>query len=141
MILLCILFLQSSIFSQGYYENLLSRTVHNHIRTMTTIGDKLVVGGHSYDCDVPYLSIFDETGQQGWQSYPGGGYGWVTINTNGQNSINQIQIFDLTGRLVRTETKLREVNPRISVAGIASGMYYVKLETDEGWLSRKIIIE
>ena len=77
-ILLCILFLQSSIFSQEYYENLLSRTVHNHIRTMTTIGDKLVVGGHSYDCDVPYLSIFDETGQQGWQSYPGGGYGWVT---------------------------------------------------------------
>jgi hypothetical protein len=49
-----------------------------------------------------------------------------------------LKIFDVMGRLVRS-VELKWKNNRISLDGIKNGVYFVSLETESGWKSKKII--
>ncbi len=61
-----------------------------------------------------------------------------TLQINNQNAIkiNNLQMYDLMGRLV-----LEEVNPRmqLDVSELANGLFFVRLETDQGIFVRKVI--
>lgn len=62
----------------------------------------------------------------------------LTIYNNSAYSINTIKVYDVLGRLV-----LIENNPsrQLDVSSISTGLLYIKLETDQGVLTKKIIKE
>ncbi|MEZ4883303.1 MAG: DUF5011 domain-containing protein [Chitinophagales bacterium] len=63
----------------------------------------------------------------------------LNIEVEGINGAN-IQIFNLVGELVHTET-MQASNLSIDMADQAAGMYIVKVNTNEGSIAKKIVLE
>jgi hypothetical protein len=51
------------------------------------------------------------------------------------NTINSIEIYSITGQLVR---KMKS-NTRIDISGLQSGIYLMKVETTNGTATKKLI--
>jgi len=70
--------------------------------------------------------------------YPNPITGKFQIKLNNQQSIKNIQIIDMNGRLVKkTNTKLP--NSIYNLSNLKAGIYFLLLETDKGHLQKKII--
>lgn len=62
------------------------------------------------------------------------------INVRSSIELNRIQIISISGQLVFDE-KVNTMDYQIDVSDFVSGMYFIKLETDEGTISRKITVK
>ena len=70
--------------------------------------------------------------------YPNPITGKFQIKLNNQQSIKNIQIIDMNGRLVKKiNTKLP--NSIYNLSNLKAGIYFLLLETDKGHLQKKII--
>lgn len=56
------------------------------------------------------------------------------------NRIERIELTDLQGRLIREEA-VNGFDHRVERNGLTSGIYFVRVFTDEGWISKKLLIE
>jgi hypothetical protein len=66
----------------------------------------------------------------------------VTIRTQiGAGSLKSISLLDITGRQVQTESGLNGTSYLINRSNLPSGMYFVKVETDKGRSTIKLIFE
>ena len=64
------------------------------------------------------------------------------LNIESEKMIQQIQIFDLTGKLVLSDTSVRDFSWRINVDGLPKGLYFIKSFLDnQQVIVRKVIIE
>ncbi len=87
--------------------------------------------------DEPVLSI-DENELNIIQIYPNPVKDILTIENISNTEITSIMIYDLLGRLVLTE---KENLNQVDVSHLNSGMLFVKIETDQGRVTKKIIKE
>jgi hypothetical protein len=70
--------------------------------------------------------------------YPNPARDYVTIKTN--TSIKQIKVYNYVGQIVAEEIVGDEIYT-INTAGYNSGIYFIQVETSEGWSTRKVLIE
>jgi hypothetical protein len=63
-----------------------------------------------------------------------------TVNINCDNTIKSLQLFDIQGRLVATKA-VNDLHSKIDISNQSNGVYFLKIETDNGQFSEKIIKE
>jgi Secretion system C-terminal sorting domain len=72
--------------------------------------------------------------------YPNPSYSDITIqNIDSENPIEQIQLIDITGKIVRLEKQLNTTNYVIQKGNLSPGIYLLKITLKEGNVSRKIV--
>ena len=57
---------------------------------------------------------------------------------NGELGINRIEIVDLSGKWIYQFNSLRN---QINISALPQGIYFVKLETDKGTVTKKFVKE
>ena len=64
------------------------------------------------------------------------------LNIESERMIQQIQVFDLTGKLVLSDTSVSDFSLRINIGGLPKGLYFIKSFLDsQQVIVRKVIIE
>ncbi len=70
--------------------------------------------------------------------YPNPAQDYVTIQANG--TINQVRIYNYVGQLI-DQTVVDNEKATLSTDGYQAGIYFIHVETAEGWSTRKVVIE
>ncbi len=127
------------------------------IRTIS-LGD-LAAGAHSFKITVPtavfvngegyfpvsvylqgentVLSVEDHN-MVSYDIFPNPAKESVTINCD--NTIKTLQLFDIQGRLVETKT-VNDLHSKMDISNQSKGVYFLKIETENGQFSEKIMKE
>lgn len=71
--------------------------------------------------------------------YPNPATNIVTLTTNEEVFINQIEIYDTAGKLLTTENHNNKTEIQLNVAHLASGTYMLHLTTDKGKAVKKLV--
>ena len=73
--------------------------------------------------------------------YPNPARNFVTISNTTDALINNAEIVDMNGRVVKTQ-KVANVNEaQINISDLAKGVYMMKISSDRGNLTKKLVIE
>ena len=75
---------------------------------------------------------------QNFKVYPNPATTFVNISSKDNTKINQIQITDLNGRVIKSING-KEVSTQINIADLNTGVYFLKVSTDNGVGTTKII--
>jgi len=74
--------------------------------------------------------------------YPNPTDGQLTID-NGQLTIENVEIFDITGKCVATVETLRatslQTTTTLDISHLTSGVYFVKIKTENGMITKKVV--
>lgn len=74
--------------------------------------------------------------------YPNPANDYLVVKTNQGIRIKDVQIFDLTGKMVRTENGMNKLSHQINgIDQMTPGLYLVKVTTDQGMVTRKIFVD
>ena len=73
--------------------------------------------------------------------YPNPATNIVTLPTNEEVFINQIEIYDTAGKLITTENYTNKAEIQLNVAHLANGTYMLHLTTDKGKAVKKLVKE
>jgi hypothetical protein len=90
------------------------------------------------------LSVKPIAAEQEINIYPNPAHGYVTIAAPGINSAAFITLTDVTGRALlsqNTESNTHGLSASLNTSGLAPGMYFVNVRTDDGNYVRKIVKE
>ena len=63
----------------------------------------------------------------------------LTLKTAPNNQINSIKLYDISGRIVLTKTEINASSKMLNLEGLTSGSYFVKITTNKGTITKKII--
>ncbi len=88
--------------------------------------------------NVSPVSVEELLSEEAFVVYPNPAHDFVTVQANG--NIRQIKIYNYVGQMV-DQTMVDNETATISIDGYQSGIYFIHVETDEGWSTRKIVIE
>lgn len=119
---------------------------------LTTDGNTIIIGGLTYvyqeiGTEEGYAKVFDlsnlELSIEDYESnkitlYPNPVQSTLNINNISNSDITSISIYDVLGRLVLTQT---EAFNQVDVSLLSNGLLFVKLGTEKGMLTKKIIKE
>jgi hypothetical protein len=102
-------------------------------------GAKLASGDSSY-----YYFHTVETGIPGLNAsntavYPNPAKGKITISSN--SPISAIEIYNLSGKRIFADYKIRQQSKEIDLTGYAKGMYFVKIYNGTTFYNRKVVIQ
>ena len=74
--------------------------------------------------------------------YPNPANDYLVVKTNEGIRITDVEIFDITGKMVRTENGLNKLSHQINgVDQMTPGLYLVKVTTDHGIVTRKVFVD
>lgn len=73
--------------------------------------------------------------------YPNPTFASVTFQSEVSNRMQTIELYDLSGRSVRTISKINSDTYTINREGLAQGMYIAKVQFDGGLLTRKLVFQ
>ncbi len=73
--------------------------------------------------------------------YPNPAIETVEINTNSNAVLNSVSISDLTGKIVKNLELLNQNKQIINVKDLSKGIYFIKIQSSEGEVSRKLVIQ
>ena len=69
--------------------------------------------------------------------YPNPSTGLLYLN-GVDATVNALEVFDVSGKSVRSENKF--TSNSLDLSGLQEGIYFIKLQTDQGLLNKKIVI-
>lgn len=72
--------------------------------------------------------------------YPNPSNGIIHIDLKGKSKLFSIQVSDESGRIIYTQTNVKQLNS-IDLSEQAKGFYFIKIQTDTGIVTEKIIVE
>lgn len=72
--------------------------------------------------------------------YPNPSKGLVNV-TNTDTNINSIEISDLNGRVVKTVNSIDATNAQVNITDLSTGVYMMKIVSDKGTTTKKVIKE
>lgn len=90
-------------------------------------------------CDTVYTAISPPQEGAGVQVYPNPAQESVTIELS-QKEEAEFVLFDITGRVVLTQ-KLRQPKETFSLANVAKGMYFYRIQSEKGILPNGKLIK
>lgn len=73
------------------------------------------------------------------QMMPNPAYDQVRIQTGTDFPIQDVQVFDLSGKMVKSAINLKDSNYTLQRGNLSKGMYIVKLRFEQGIVSQKLI--
>jgi acetyl esterase/lipase len=74
--------------------------------------------------------------------YPNPANDFLVVKTNEGIRINTVEIYDITGKVVRTESGLNKLSHQINgLDQMVAGLYLVKVTTDQGLVTRKVFVD
>jgi len=76
----------------------------------------------------PYISL-----------YPNPVNSTLTIKTTQNNIIDNITLFDISGRVILVKKGTNSVSEKINLSSLSNGSYFIKISTDSGEVTKKII--
>ncbi|MDA9640252.1 carbohydrate-binding protein, partial [Flavobacteriaceae bacterium] len=76
----------------------------------------------------PYISL-----------YPNPVNSTLTVKTTQNNIINNITLFDISGRVILVKKGTNSVSEKINLSSLSNGSYFIKISTDSGEVTKKII--
>lgn len=65
----------------------------------------------------------------------------VTIITDGMFTISGIEVFNTTGAMVSYEANVNATNNQISVSELPTGLYLIRILTENGTVTRKVFVD
>jgi len=103
------------------------------------------IDGNAYELGLTNATLgvkSDSLLEQSLQLYPNPNQGKFNLNYNGSEALKKIEIFSITGQLVK-EIKLENFtnSKEFNVPELKSGMYLVNIKTEKATAIKKIIIE
>ncbi len=66
--------------------------------------------------------------------------GNLTVNVTGQEMIDQIEIYNIDGKLISSINSVNTAQYELSLNGQSSGMYIIKVYTENGVASKKVML-
>jgi Secretion system C-terminal sorting domain/Beta-propeller repeat len=72
--------------------------------------------------------------------YPNPAKDWLYIETTSGNSIREVKVYDLTGRMVLTGSSNSGMLFQLNMSNLPEGTYIVKLDTEKGIEEKKLVI-
>lgn len=97
-----------------------------------------IIGVDTFSVDRPALATENFVASN-FSVFPNPATNVVNINSLNNTTINQIQITDLNGRVVSTVNANGLSTTQVNIADLASGAYFLKIVTNEGVGTTKII--
>jgi len=76
----------------------------------------------------PYISL-----------YPNPVNSSLTVKTTQNNIIDNITLFDISGRVILVKKGTNSVSEKINLSSLSNGSYFIKISTDSGEVTKKII--
>lgn len=74
--------------------------------------------------------------------YPNPANDFLVVKTNQGMRISDVEFYDITGSLVRTENGMNKFSHQINgINALPTGLYLVKVTTDKGITTRKVLID
>lgn len=74
--------------------------------------------------------------------YPNPASDYLVVKTNQGIRISDVEIYDITGSLIRTENGLNKLSHQINgIDALPAGLYLVKVTTDKGITTRKVLVD
>ena len=74
--------------------------------------------------------------------YPNPASDYLVVKSNQGIRITDVEIYDLTGKMVRTENGLNKLSHQINgIDQFPAGLYLVKVTTDQGMITRKVFVD
>ncbi len=73
--------------------------------------------------------------------YPNPAKGFVNVSNTTDILINNAEIVDMNGRVVKTQKVANVTETQINTSDLANGVYMMKISTDRGNLTKKLVIE
>jgi len=61
--------------------------------------------------------------------------------TNEQSTIKNVEIFDIYGKKLLLQTTFRALETAIDISHLSTGIYFVKIYTESGEVTRKVVKE
>ena len=71
-----------------------------------------------------------------FQIYPNPAANSFQVSISGNSTIKEITVYDMLGNIVLNPTKTN-----IDVSSLANGVYFINLQTSEGFLTKKLIVQ
>jgi hypothetical protein len=71
--------------------------------------------------------------------FPNPAKDFIRVHNPNDIAINQIDIYDITGRLIFSEQNLTQHQNIIPLDNLSSGVYFLRILTDKGVVNKKII--
>ncbi len=59
---------------------------------------------------------------------------------NGNGEVMKLQVFDVTGKLIRNHTNITDNNYKLDMVGVAKGVYFLRISIDNKQLVKKLIL-
>ena len=87
----------------------------------------------------PHLLSTDNFLAQKFNLYPNPATNIVNITNSENRLVNQVEIYDVTGKLINTQNFNNEVEIQLNVENLASGAYMLHLNTNDGLVVKKLI--
>ena len=85
----------------------------------------------------PYVGIEDRL-EKAVTLYPNPAKEYVDIRVDGEVNVTDMEIFDVYGKMIWTNNH-SSIPTRINVSGLADGIYFVRVTTDEGTVTKTFI--
>lgn len=93
-----------------------------------------------YNCDAPLLAVSNSSLKNDLQVFPNPTSGLLTIQNNKQLKLNNVQVYSLTGQLIKSfKMDNTAKNSTIDISTFAKGTYIVKLNSDTESTNVKVI--
>lgn len=83
-------------------------------------------------------SVNDQLSQQ-FAMYPNPTTGLVTITNNENVFVNQVNVTDMNGRVVKTLTFDNVSEAQVDMSNLSAGMYILNIDTNQGTATKKVI--
>jgi len=87
----------------------------------------------------PHLLSADNFLAEKFNLYPNPATNIVNITNSENRLVNQVEIYDVTGKLINTQNFNNEAEIHLNVENLASGTYMLHLQTNEGTAVKKLI--
>jgi hypothetical protein len=102
--------------------------------TFTTCTTNIIL-----DCANSTVGINDEFESSSFNIYPNPATQYLTVETSTFNIGTVIQVIDLTGKIIKTES-LQSNTQLIDIRDLSEGLYFIKIQNNKGLYSVKKIM-
>jgi len=92
-------------------------------------------------CTPNPAGVTENTEVTGVRIFPNPSSSDINISVLGSNSIQRVELYDLTGRMVKQVVGLNAHDYTVQREGLAPGLYITKVQLTKGVITKKIILE
>lgn len=111
-------------------------TAAPNLSSSTMVMDNLQVKASSTDT---LLGLNQIANDEDFSVFPNPATNLVSISSTSNSSINNVEMFDINGRIIKSIPLDNLSNVDITISDLSSGVYMMRITTDQGTATKKIV--